>query len=183
MDLFLILLNGSNNKSELPWPITLFGTTLYVAMLYFIPSGKITIVQAAQFGVYFFLLISMYISCLENGFQTLSHANFFAVPPFGYIFVSKSFGRMTTIIVCVIYVISFVQSIGKEIPISLSATGWVICDVYILCFVYFLFVAYEQEFHYNQERMQKSLDEARSAETAKSMFISNVSHEILDLMD
>jgi len=39
-------------------------------------------------------------------------------------------------------------------------------------------VAYEQEFHYNQERMQKSLDEARSAETAKSMFISNVSHEL-----
>ncbi|CAG8520238.1 2713_t:CDS:10 [Dentiscutata erythropus] len=102
MDLYLILLNGSINKSEFPWPITLLGTTLYI------------------------------------GFQTLSHANFFAVPPFG--------------------------SIGKEIPISLSATGW---------------VAYEQEFQYNQERMQKSLDEARSAETAKSMFISNVSHGIL----
>ncbi|CAG8602023.1 17372_t:CDS:10 [Cetraspora pellucida] len=102
VDLCLILLNGSINHSEFPWPITLFGTTFYV------------------------------------GFQTLSHANFFAVPPFG--------------------------SIGKETPISLSATGW---------------VAYEQEFQYNQERMQKSLDEAKSAEIAKSMFISNVSHGIL----
>ncbi|CAG8578383.1 19664_t:CDS:2, partial [Racocetra persica] len=30
MDIYLILLNGSINQSEFPWPITLFGTTLYV---------------------------------------------------------------------------------------------------------------------------------------------------------
>ncbi|CAI2182268.1 3334_t:CDS:10 [Funneliformis geosporum] len=42
-----------------------------------------------------------------------------------------------------------------------------------------IFAAYEQEYQSNQERLQKSLDEAKSAATAKSMFISNVSHGIL----
>jgi len=158
---------------------------LKLAILCFIPSGKITISQAAKIGIYFFLSISAYASCIGNGsvdssgIQTLIHANFFVVPPFGYIFVSKEFGKQTTILVCLIYIVAFFRSIGRELnPISLSSSGWVLCDVYILCFIYFLFVAYEQEFQSNQEQTQKSLDEARSAATAKSMFISNVSHEL-----
>ncbi|RIA93223.1 hypothetical protein C1645_819645 [Glomus cerebriforme] len=134
---------------NIAWSISFIGTLICAAILCFVPSGMITISQAAKVGIYFFLSISAYTSCIGSGFQALSHANFFVVPPFG--------------------------SIGREIN-PISSSGWVVCDVYILCFVYFLFVAYEQEFQSNQERTQKSLDEARSAATAKSMFISNVSH-------
>ncbi|CAI2174955.1 13736_t:CDS:10 [Funneliformis geosporum] len=119
-------------------PFSLIGVLIFAAILYFITSEKITISQAARIVIYFFLSISAYISFIGNGFQALSHANFFAVPPFSYIFVSKNFGKQTTIL-----------------------------------------VAYEQEYQSNQERLQKSLDEAKSAATAKSMFISNVSHGIL----
>jgi len=161
------------------WPFSFIGTLIYAAILCSIPSEKITISQAAKVGIYFFLSISAYASCIGNGIQTLIHANFFVVPPFGYIFVSKDFGKQTTILVCITYITAFFRSIGRELnPISLSSSGWVLCDVYILCFIYFLFVAYEQEFQSNQEQTQKSLDEARSAATAKSMFISNVSHEL-----
>ncbi|RGB25005.1 hypothetical protein C1646_821277 [Rhizophagus diaphanus] len=164
---------------HIAWPFSFIGTLICAAILYFIPSGRITISQAAKVGIYFFLSISAYTSCIGNQIQTLSHANFFVVPPFGYIFVSKEFGKQTTIVVCIMHVAAFFRSLGRQInPISLSSSGWVVCDVYILCFIYFLFVAYEQEFQSNQERTQKSLDEARSAATAKSMFISNVSHEL-----
>ncbi|CAB4401567.1 unnamed protein product [Rhizophagus irregularis] len=165
---------------HIAWPFSFIGTLICAVILYFIPSGRITISQAAKVGIYFFLSISAYTSCIGTQIQTLSHANFFVVPPFGYIFVSKEFGKQTTIVVCIMHVAAFFRSLGRQInPISLSSSGWVVCDVYILCFIYFLFVAYEQEFQSNQERTQKSLDEARSAATAKSMFISNVSHGIL----
>ncbi|GET62767.1 uncharacterized protein OCT59_023342 [Rhizophagus irregularis] len=164
---------------HIAWPFSFIGTLICAVILYFIPSGRITISQAAKVGIYFFLSISAYTSCIGTQIQTLSHANFFVVPPFGYIFVSKEFGKQTTIVVCIMHVAAFFRSLGRQInPISLSSSGWVVCDVYILCFIYFLFVAYEQEFQSNQERTQKSLDEARSAATAKSMFISNVSHEL-----
>ncbi|CAG8549932.1 268_t:CDS:10 [Funneliformis caledonium] len=168
------IINGYSFPS-ISTPVSLTGVLIFTAILYFIPSERITISQAARIGIYFFLSISAYISYLGNGFQALSHANFFAVPPFSYIFVSKNFGKQTTILVCIIYTTAFFRSIGGEVnPISLSSSGWVVCDVYIICLV-----AYEQEYQTNQERLQKSLDEAKSATTAKSLFISNVSHGIL----
>ncbi|CAG8573860.1 2355_t:CDS:10, partial [Acaulospora morrowiae] len=154
------LFSGNNNSmagrlslSSFNWPFLLAGILIFAVLLYYIPRGKITITQAAKIGLYYFLLISTHISLTDNGFQTLSHANFFAVPPFG------SYGR-------------------EAIPITVFSIGWIICDIYMLCFMYFLFAAYEQEFQLNQERMQKNLEEAKSASTAKSMFISNVSHEL-----
>ncbi|CAG8609047.1 7948_t:CDS:10, partial [Ambispora gerdemannii] len=143
--------------------LSLWGTLIYSAILYAIRYETLSITHAAKLGIYSFIMISAYAAIFGNGksgFHTLSHANFFAVPPFGCIFVSKNFGKQTLLIVCVVYVVAFCRSIGREDnPLSFSSTGWVVCDVYILCFVYFLFAAYEQEFSVNQDNMQRSLDE------------------------
>ncbi|CAG8488008.1 4568_t:CDS:10 [Ambispora leptoticha] len=55
-----------------------------------------------------------------------------------------------------------------------QSSSEIIREITVLLFTWQ--VAYEQEFAVNQDNMQRSLDEARSAATAKSMFISNVSH-------
>uniref|UniRef100_U9T1N1 Uncharacterized protein n=1 Tax=Rhizophagus irregularis (strain DAOM 181602 / DAOM 197198 / MUCL 43194) TaxID=747089 RepID=U9T1N1_RHIID len=53
---------------HIAWPFSFIGTLICAVILYFIPSGRITISQAAKVG---------------TQIQTLSHANFFVVPPFG----------------------------------------------------------------------------------------------------
>ncbi|RUP44643.1 hypothetical protein BC936DRAFT_149180 [Jimgerdemannia flammicorona] len=147
-------------------------------VLYCLPREIITFQQAATIEVYYFLASSCFVVFFGNeGFWKLSHANFFVVPPFSYIFVSRKFGKNITMFVSAIYALSFLSSLGGQAPILGPNQGaWVVLDCYVLSFIYWLFAAYEQEREHNEMMLQKSLDEARSAMSAKSMFISNVSH-------
>jgi hypothetical protein len=49
--------------------INSYSVSYNLAILYFVPSGRITISQAAKVGIYFFLSISAYTSCTGNIFN------------------------------------------------------------------------------------------------------------------
>ncbi|CAG8608509.1 11911_t:CDS:10 [Ambispora gerdemannii] len=162
------------------WQVSISGTLIYAAILYAIRHEELSIIHAAELGIYSFVIISAYVAIFGR-FHTLSHVIFFAIPPFGlmYICFQKYWKADIAYSLCCLLCCFLPLNRSRKQPtlVLVNLLG-------SLRSVYLVFdVAHKQEFALNQENMQRSLDVAISAETAKSTFISNVSHGILATVD